>query len=108
MAQIEIFVPFGGIQCEASGVYTSANVPSTCNAVQLTRGVRITDENGNDTRLRGCRVLITNNGEPTPTTQLSNVPFIWLENQPPIRFIVGASYQFLDSGMVTYGKMVAL
>lgn len=107
MAQTELFLPYGGVYCEANETYDSTNIPAVCNTVQLTRGVRITDGEGNDTRVRGCRVLITNNGATPASNPLPNTSFIWLEGDI-IRFIAGASYKFLDSGMVTYGTMVVL
>lgn len=107
MAQSSVFKPYGGVFVEKGSSYTSADLPATITTVELTLGVRITDREGKDTRMRGVRVTITDNGLTPPPVPLPNVPFIWEEGEL-IDFIPGAIYTFNDPGVVAYGKWVVL
>jgi hypothetical protein len=104
MAQLElVFInPMGGVQVKANSTYSSNNIPPEAKIVSLTRGVRILDDLGTPTPLRGVRVLITTVGLTEPSNPLSNVPIVWVEGQSLV-FTVGFTYTFLDDGIVVYG-----
>lgn len=85
--------------------YTSANVPIEANMVILTRGVRITDENGVDTPIRGVRVSVVDTGITAPVTPIDNVPFVWKEGTAFV-FSSTGTYTFYDDGLVAYGARI--
>lgn len=102
MAQSVAYTPFGGLQVKADSSYTKDNVPATTNVVVLTRGVRIYDEAGNKTPLRGVRVLIEVTGLTAAVNPLDNVPQVWLEGEE-LTFHTNGTYTFFDDGLVMYG-----
>lgn len=106
MAQFTILQGMGALEVFPDSDYTSANVPASATAVHCQRGVRIIDEEGNNTPLRGLRVIITHNAI-AATSPLPNVPYIWLEGAE-LRFATGYTYKFLDRGIIGYGISVAV
>ena len=104
--QLNVYKPMGSLEVSPDTSYTAANITSAANVVRLLRGVRITDENGNNTPIRGVRMVITNN-EAAATTPIPNVPFIWKEDEF-LYFSASYSYKFLDKGIVGYGKEVTV
>ena len=104
--QLNVYQPMGSLEVLPDTSYTASNITSAANVVRLLRGVRITDENGNNTPIRGVRMVITNN-EAAATTPIPNVPFIWKEDEF-LYFAAGYSYKFLDKGIVGYGKEVTV
>lgn len=106
MAQFTILQGMGALEVFPDTEYTSANVPASATAVHCQRGVRITDEDGNNTPLRGLRMTITHNAV-AATSPLPNVPYIWLEGTE-MRFASGYTYKFHDRGIVGFGISVAV
>lgn len=106
MAQDTIYKPFGAVEVFPDTSYTAANIPASANLIVLLRGVRIYDEAGATTPLRGVKVTITNNVT-AATTPIPNVPFIWIEGDE-LRFDAAFSYKFHDHGIVGYGIVVAV
>lgn len=104
--QLNVYKPMGAVEVLPDTSYAASNITSAANVVRLLRGVRITDENGNNTPIRGVRMVITNN-EAAAINPVPNVPFIWKEDEF-LYFAAGYSYKFLDKGIVGYGKEVAL
>ena len=109
MAQTNLaFVnPQGGIQVKANTTYSSNNVPTQAEVVLLTRGVRILDDMGASTPLRGVRMLVVSTGLSAPVAPLTNVPVVWVEGQL-MAFSAGFAYTFLDDGIVMYGTKVII
>ncbi len=107
MAQNTIYKPFGSIEVFPDTSYTAANIPASANITILQRGVRILDENGSTTPIRGVRVSITPTGVVAATSPLPSVPFIWRENDE-IRFDAAFNYKFYDRGIVAFGIVVTV
>lgn len=95
------YVPMGAMKAEANETYTTENISSAADTVVLVRGVRIVDENGKETPIRGARVNITNT-ETDATVPVPNVPFIWVEGFE-MGFKAGYTYSFLDSCIIGFG-----
>ena len=104
--QLNVYQPMGSLEVLPDTSYTASNITSAANVVRLLVGSRITDKNGNNTPIRGVRMVITNN-EVAATTPIPNVPFIWKEDEF-LYFAAGYSYKFLDKGIVGYGKEVTI
>ena len=104
--QINIYKPMGSLQVFPDEVYTAANITTAANVVRLSLGTRIKDKEGNNTPLRGVRMVITNN-EIAATTPLPNTSFIWYEGEF-LYFDPDYTYKFLDYGEVAYGMEVAV
>ena len=107
MAREVLYTPYGAMRVEVDTSYSSDNVPNEADIVLLSRGVRINDEFGDKTPLRGLRMIVTATGLTPPTTPIPNVPIVWVEGTY-ITFASGFSYKFLDDGIVSYGKRVAV
>lgn len=103
MAQIDSFIPLGGVYCEANSAWTADNITADAELVQLTLGVRI----AKGSPVRGARVTISGGTVTPAVTPKSVTSFIWLEGQF-IEFEVGKTYTFSDSAFVTFGKKVAI
>lgn len=106
MAKEILFTPYGALNVKKGSSYTHNNITSDADLVYLCRGVRITDEFGNETNIRGVRMTITITGLATPIAPLDNVPFIWKEGDI-FTFHTNGTYLFHDDGIVGYGKKVA-
>ena len=104
--QLNVYQPMGSLEVSPDTSYTASNITSAANVVRLLRGVRITDENGNNTPIRGVRMVITNN-EAAATSPVPNVPFIWYEGDF-LYFDPDYTYKFIDYGIVGYGIEVAV
>lgn len=106
MATMELISPRGGLLVEPNVTYTSTDVPSALgiDTVTLTRGVRIVDEDGNPTPIRGVRMLVSVVGTTYPKP---NIPTIWFEGQS-ITFLASTNYTFLDKGLVSFGVKVVV
>jgi len=100
-----LFTTLQGIQIKANMPYTADNVPTDADIIHICRGVKIMDENGNPTGLRGLRVLVENTGVTAPVTPVENVPVIWLQDENRA-FLPTATYTFLDDGIIEVGKLV--
>ena len=98
-----LFTPYGGINVKVDTTYDYTNVPAEADIVKLTRGQRIKDEFGNDTKIRGVRVLITTSGLTQGANPIDNVPIVWHEGDA-ITFSPDGVYKFLDDGIIAYGK----
>ena len=107
MAREVLYTPYGAMRVEVDTSYSSNNVPSEANVVFLSRGVRINDEFGDKTPLRGLRMIVTTTGLTAPSNPIDNVPIVWHEGTY-MAFASGFSYKFLDNGIVSYGKKVAI
>ena len=107
MAREVLYIPYGAMRVEVDTSYSSDNVPNGADVVLLARGVRINDEFGEKTPLRGLRMIVTTTGLTPPLTPIPNVPVIWHEGTY-MAFVSGYSYKFLDDGIVSYGKKVAI
>lgn len=109
MAQDLLFTPYGSLFVKKDTSYTSADIPLEANVVFLSRGVRIQDEVGVDTRLRGLRVIVSVTGLTAPAnpTPPPNIPMVWHEGTY-LAFLATGTYTFLDDGVVTYGLRVAV
>ena len=105
MAHTTLFTAYGGLRVKQGETYDYTNVPAECNAVLLTRGVRITDETGSKTSIRGVRVRIVTTGLTAPSVPLDNVPIVWQEGEYMI-FSGDSIYTFMDDGLVAYGLRV--
>lgn len=102
MAQNKIYKPYDAFEVKKGETFTSANIPTGVNVLELLLGVRILDENNNPTPLRGARVKITPTGIPAAASPKPSIPFIWLERE--IIVIDSAfSYEFLDTARIGYG-----
>ena len=104
--QLNVYQPMGSLEVLPDASYTASNITSAANVVRLLRGVRITDENGNNTPARGVRMVITNN-EAAATNPVPNVPFIWYEGDF-LYFDPDYTYKFIDYGIVGYGAEVTV
>lgn len=104
--QLNVYQPMGAVEVFPDTSYTAANITSAAKVVRLLKGIQILDEKGEETRLRGVRMVITNN-ETAATTPIPNVPYIWYEGDF-LYFAAGYSYKFLDKGLVGYGKEVTV
>lgn len=104
--QLNVYQPMGAIEVLRDASYTASNITSAANLVRLLRGVRITDENGNNTPIRGVRIVITNN-ETAAINPVPNVPFIWHEGDF-LYFDPDYTYKFIDYGIIGYGKEVTV
>lgn len=104
--QLNIYKPMGALEVYPDETYTALNITSAANTVKLLRGVQILDEKGEETRLRGIKMVITNN-EVAATNPVPNVPFIWYEGDF-LYFDPNYSYKFLDYGIVGYGAEVTV
>jgi len=98
------YKPMGAIEVKKNSIYTSDNITTAADTVELLRGVRIVDASGNETPLRGLRVLITSS-ETAAVTKVPNVAYVWKEGTT-IAFGSGYTYEFLDSGIIGYGAEV--
>ena len=107
MAKEVLYIPYGAIRVEIDTSYSTSNIPTGADVVYLSRGVRISDEFGEKTPLRGLRMIVTTTGLTPPVTPIPNVPIIWHEGTY-MAFVSGYSYKFLDDGIVSYGKRVAI
>jgi len=106
MAQAEYYKPVGALQLKENDTYSKHNIPSACNTVVLVLGVRITDNLGVSTPLRGIRIMITHNETPA-TSPRPNVPYIWYEGSELV-FDADYTYTPLDTGIVAYGIKVTV
>ena len=104
MAQILLTAPMGGLRIDTSTTYTSANVPTGVDVVTLDMGVRITDESGALTPIRGVRMKVDKTGTTYPNP---NIPIIWVEGTT-MAFTTSTNYTFLDEGRVSFGVKVAI
>lgn len=104
MAQLQVFIPYGGMEVKSGSTYTGDNVSTGVTAVQLSRGVRQKGPDGLDIPIRGVRMTITNNGLPAAISPRDNVAIVWYEGEV-FKFIAGASYTFADDGVIAYGKL---
>lgn len=103
--QSKIYQPYDAFEVKKGETFTSANIPTGVNVLELLLGVRILDENNNPTPLRGVRVKITPTGIPAAASPKPSIPFIWLERD--ILLIDSAfSYELLDTARIGYGKEV--
>ena len=107
MAREVLYTPYGAMRVEVDTSYSSDNVPNGADVVLLDRGVRINDEFGEKTPLRGLRMIVTTTGLIAPSNPIDNVPIVWHEGTY-MAFVSGFSYKFLDNGIVSYGKKVAI
>jgi len=109
MAQDLLFTPYGGLNVKKDTSYTAADIYAESDVVFLTRGVRITDEVGDKTSLRGVRLKVSVTGltPPTNPTPPLNIPIVWVEGTY-FAFVATGTYTFLDDGIVAYGKRVAV
>ena len=107
MAREVLYTPYGAMRVEVDTSYSSDNVPNSADVVYLSRGVRISDEFGEKTPLRGLRMIVTTTGLTAPSNPIDNVPIVWHEGTY-MAFVSGYSYKFLDNGIVSYGKKVAI
>lgn len=103
----ECFKAYGALEVKTDTTYTAANIPASANLLKLARGVRITDKNGDTTRLRGVRVQITNTSIAPAVNPLPNIPTVWIEGEITI-VDANTSVKFFDNGIVTYGVYVDL
>ena len=107
MAEEVLYTPYGAMRVKVDTSYSSDNVPNEADIVLLSRGVRISDEFGEKTPLRGLRMIVTTTGLTAPSNPIDNVPIVWYEGTY-MAFVSGFSYKFLDNGIVSYGKKVAI
>lgn len=107
MAQNILFTVLGAIRVEKDTKYTPANVPGETTAVRVSRGVRITDEFGQKTRIRGLKVVIAVTEVTAPDVPLPNVATIMHEGEIE-KFSPDGTYTFLDSGIIEYGIYTAI
>lgn len=107
MAQELYYKPFGALLVEAGKTYNATNIPATADIVQLQRGVRLKDENGEDTRIWGVTLTITPTGITPAVNEKDNIPFIWKEGEVLI-FDPAFSYKFHNQGVVGYGAKVPI
>ena len=107
MSQNFLFTPYGGMQVKKDTSYTKDNISADADIVVLTRGVRITDELGNKTKLRGIKMSVSNSVITAPVAPLPNIPIIWLEGNA-FAFDADSTYTFFDDGIVAYGKRIVV
>jgi len=107
MSQNIIYTSLGGLRVESDTEYTKDNVPAEVTAIRVARGVRITDELGSKTSIRGLRVVVTVSGLTDAITPLPNVPVIMYEGEI-YKFSSNGTYKFLDSGIIDYGEYTAV
>ena len=106
MAQDTFYKPINSMAIKANTTYTASNIPSVADVVVLQIGVRLTDQTGEKTPLRGIRMTITDN-ESLASSPKGKVPFIWIEGES-LLFDSAYSYTPLDNGVVAYGMRVAI
>lgn len=99
--QINIYKPMGSLEVFPDTTYDHRNITSAADIVRLSMGSRITDKDGNNTPIRGVRMVITNN-EVAAAIPVPNVPFIWYEGDF-LYFDADYTYKFIDYGIVAYG-----
>ena len=104
MALITLIADVGGLRIDTNTTYTSANVPEGVDVVTLDMGVRITDENGALTPIRGVRMMVSKIGTTYPNP---NIPVIWIEGTTKA-FTPSTNYTFLDEGRVSFGVKVSI
>ena len=104
--QINIYKPMGSLEVFPDTTYDHRNITSAANVVRLSMGSRITDKEGNNTPIRGVRMVITNNETPA-ANPVPNVPFIWYEGDF-LYFDPDYTYKFIDYGIVAYGMEVTV
>ena len=104
--QINIYKPMGSLEVIPDTTYDHTNITSAANVVRLSVGSRITDKDGNNTPIRGVRMVITNN-EVAATNPVPNVPFIWYEGDF-LYFDPDYTYKFIDYGIVAYGMEITV
>jgi len=107
MAQNLIYTSLGGLRVVADTEYSKDNVPAETTVIRVARGVRITDELGSKTSIRGLRVVITISGLTAPDVPLPNVPVIMYEGEI-YKFSTDGTYRFLDSGIIDYGEYTSV
>ena len=104
--QLNVYKPMGALEVFPDTSYTASNITSAANVVRLLMGSRITDKNGNNTPIRGVRMVITNN-ETEAINPVPNVPFIWYEGDF-LYFDSDYTYKFIDYGIIGYGEEVTV
>ncbi|WBC28531.1 hypothetical protein TPMD03_57 [Thiohalocapsa phage LS06-2018-MD03] len=107
MAQNILFTTHRGINVKAGETYTPNNANAQSTAVRISRGVRITDENGDSTRIRGLLVSVEVSGLTAPVEPLPNVPVIWYEGEIQ-KFSANGSYTFQTDGVIEIGEYTAI
>jgi hypothetical protein len=109
MAQgtVSTFECWGSYYFKKGDTLTASNLPSGANILRLALGVRITDEMGQNTPLRGARVTISISGITPPITPLPIVPSIWLEGITTY-FNANHVFEFHENCVVNFGKEVII
>ena len=97
----------GAIGMKAGDSLTIANLYNETNILRMARGVRITDEEGNNTPIRGARVTITCTGLTGNATPLPNVPAIWAEGITTY-FDSTQTFTFQDPCIINFGEEVII
>lgn len=101
MAQQLFYKPINSLELIVGDTYTASNIPSAANTVVLGMGVRLKDNTGELTPLRGIRMQIIDNVA-LPASPKPKVPYIWVEGTELV-FDPAFSYVPLDWGIVAYG-----
>jgi len=107
MSQNLIYTSLGGLRVESDSEYTKDNVPSEVTVIRVSRGVRITDESGSKTSIRGLRVVVTVSGLTSAVLPLPNIPVIMYEGEV-YKFSSNGTYKFLDNGIIDYGEYTTI
>lgn len=104
MAQgtISTFKCLGSYYFKKGDTLTSANLPAGTNILRLAQGVRITDETGVNTPLRGARVTITITGITPAVNPLPLVPSVWVEGITTY-FDTNHTFEFHEPCIVNFG-----
>lgn len=101
MSQQLFYKPVNSLELVVGDTYTTANIPSVVDTVVLSMGVRLSDNKGELTPLRGVRMQIVDN-ETLPANPKPKVPYVWTEGTELV-FDPDYSYVPLDWGIVAYG-----
>lgn len=105
MAQgtVGTFKGHGAISVKEGDTITLDNFYDETNILRMARGVRIKDEFGNETPIRGARVTITTTGLTGNTSPLDNVPAIWQEGITTY-FDDTMTFKFHDPCIINFGE----
>lgn len=101
MAQELFYTPANSLELIPGEIYTTANIPTGIDTVVLGMGVRLKDNTGEETPLRGVRMKIVDNLA-LATTPVQKVPYVWIEGTE-LKFNPAYTYEPLNWGIVSYG-----
>ena len=107
MSQNILFTAHRTINVKKDTSYTKDNANAESTVVRIARGVKITDEDGNKTPIRGLRVKIEVSGLTAPVTPLPNVPAVWKEGDYQ-KFHANGTYTFYDDGIIEIGEYTTI